>query len=67
MDLFFPTGTYKAHLIETDIDLTDKGLIVIQTSSNTEVVKALQKHALEVSDLAERGMAAVHEQMMIRN
>lgn len=57
----------KGHLIETDTDLTDKGLIVIKTSSDTEVVKALQKHALEVSDLAERGMAAVHEQMMNRN
>jgi len=27
-------------------------------------VAALQEHALEVSNLAERGMEAVHEQMM---
>ena len=54
----------KGHLIKTNIELTDRGLSVIQTSSDAEVVQALQKHALEVSDLAERGMAAVHQQMM---
>ena len=40
------------------------GILVIQTSNDAEVVSALQKHAMEVSDLADRGMAAVHEQMM---
>ena len=54
----------KGHLIKTNIELTDRGLSVIQTSSDAEVVQALQKHAMEVSDLAERGMDAVHQQMM---
>jgi len=50
--------------IETDIEIVENGIIVTQTSDNGDVVAALQKHADEVSDLAERGMVAVHEQMM---
>ena len=49
--------------IETEIEVTDTGVNVIQTSSNPEVVKLLQTHAAEVSDMSERGMAAVHERM----
>ena len=49
--------------IETEIEVTDTGIDVIQTSSNTEVAKLLQTHAAEVSDMSERGMAAVHERM----
>jgi hypothetical protein len=37
---------------------------VVQTSSDPETVAALQKHAGEVSELAKRGMAAAHENMM---
>ena len=50
--------------IETELEMTDKGIIVIQTSTNKKVVKLLQKHAEEVSDMSKRGMAAVHERMM---
>lgn len=57
----------KGHLIKTDIETTETGILVIQTSTDQEVVAALQKHAMEVSDLAERGMDAVHEQMMTRH
>ncbi|MDA9350680.1 hypothetical protein N9Q81_00980 [Planktomarina temperata] len=49
--------------IETEIEVTETGVTVIQTSSNPEVVKLLQTHAAEVSDMSERGMAAVHERM----
>jgi hypothetical protein len=49
--------------IETEIEVTDTGIDVIQTSSNPEVVKLLQTRAAEVSDMPERGMAAVHERM----
>ena len=42
----------------------ENGVIVTQTSDKSDVVAALQKHAGEVSDLAKRGMVAVHEQMM---
>lgn len=42
----------------------ENGVIVTQTSDNGDVVAALQKRASEVSDLAARGMVAVHEQMM---
>ena len=49
--------------IETEIEVTDTGIDVIQTSSNPEVVKLLQTHAAKVSDMSERGMAAVHERM----
>jgi hypothetical protein len=51
-------------LIETTLEPTANGIIVIQTSNDPETVAALQKHAAEVSDLAERGMASVHDAMM---
>ena len=50
--------------IETEIEVTELGISVLQTSSNPQVVALLQKHAGEVSDMAARGMAAVHERMM---
>jgi hypothetical protein len=49
--------------IVTEIEITDYGIAIIQTSTDPKVVAALQEHALEVSDLAERSMEAVHEQM----
>jgi hypothetical protein len=36
----------------------------VQTSTDASAVKALQDHAGEVSNLARRGMVAVHEAMM---
>jgi hypothetical protein len=42
----------------------DEGLVVIQTSEDPQIVKALQTHAAEVTEMAERGMQAVHEMMM---
>ena len=53
--------------ITTEINPTKMGVEVIQTSTDPKVVEALQKHANEVSDLAARGMDAVHEQMMSRS
>lgn len=53
--------------ITTDLNPTDLGIEVIQTSTDPDVVAALQAHAVEVSDLAARGMQAVHEQMMQRH
>lgn len=52
--------------ITTEIDITDNGIVVIQTSTNPDVVAALQTHAVEVTDMANRGMDAVHEAMMVR-
>ena len=49
--------------IDTEIELTNTGVKIIQTSSNQDVVKLLQRHAAEVSDMAEKGMRAVHERM----
>ena len=50
--------------IKTDLDVTDKGITVTQTSDDPAVVEALQRHAADVSDLVERGMVAAHETMM---
>ena len=50
--------------IVTKIEITDYGIAIIQTATNPKVMAALQEHALEVSDLAERSMEAVHEQMI---
>ena len=49
--------------IDTEIETTELGVKVIQTSSNPRVVRLLQAHAAEVSDMASRGMEAVHERM----
>jgi hypothetical protein len=56
--------------ITTVVETSAKGVTVTQTSSNAQVVAALQAHAVEVSELAQNGMlammrsaraAAVHE------
>tara|TARA_B100000767_G_scaffold7287_1_gene7203 strand:+ start:7947 stop:8483 length:537 start_codon:yes stop_codon:yes gene_type:complete len=51
------------HTIVTEIEITDYGIAIIQTTTNPKVVAALQEHALEVSDLTERGMESVYQQM----
>lgn len=50
--------------IKTAYEATEKGIIVVQTSADPAAVKALQDHAAEVTDLAQRGMIAAHEAMM---
>jgi hypothetical protein len=50
--------------IHTIIDTTATGIIVVQTSSDSSIVAALQQHAAEVTDLVRRGMSAMHEAMM---
>lgn len=62
LDIFFMRG----EKIDSKIDVNDNGIVVIQTSEDRELVKALQVHAAEVSDMADRGMQAVHESMMKR-
>jgi hypothetical protein len=63
LDIFFARGDS----IQTEIDFTDEGIVVVQTSNDPEVVAALHLHADEVTDMADRGMEAVHEAMMRRN
>ena len=60
LDIFFQKGD----AIETEIDVTDAGIVVTQTSEDAELVAALHTHAAEVTDMANRGMQAVHERMM---
>lgn len=62
LDIFFMRG----ETIRSEIDVTDEGIVVVQTSDDPEIVTALQTHAAEVSDMADRGMQAVHEMMMER-
>ena len=50
--------------IKTAYETTEKGITVVQTSTDASTVKALQDHAAEVTDLAQRGMVAAHEAMM---
>lgn len=63
LDIFFA----RHEEIETTVDITEAGIVVTQTSSSPEIVAALQTHAAEVSDMAARGMQAVHERMMAQN
>ena len=62
LDIFFARGD----AITTEIDVTGEGIIVIQTSDDPDLVDALQIHAADVTDMADRGMHAVHEMMMKR-
>lgn len=50
--------------VQTALEQTQNGVIVTQTSSDPETVVALQKHAREVSDLAQGGIAALMRQVM---
>lgn len=63
LDIFFAQGAD----IKSTIEVTDDGIVVVQTSENPDVVTALQTHAAEVSAMADRGMQAVHEMMMERS
>jgi hypothetical protein len=49
--------------IKTVVQMTDGGSIVTQTSGDAKVVAALQAHAIEVSELARDGMAAMMRNM----
>ncbi|MBW6417693.1 hypothetical protein J5Y17_08240 [Celeribacter sp. PS-C1] len=60
LNIFFA----RTGAIETEIEVTEEGIVVVQTSDDPEIVAALHVHAGEVSDMAERGMMAVHERMM---
>jgi hypothetical protein len=50
--------------IATKTKTTDKGVIVVQTSSDPAAVAVLQEHAGEVSQLVRGGMQALHTAMM---
>jgi hypothetical protein len=50
--------------VRTTVETTANGATVTQTSSDNDIVLALQEHAAEVSDLVQRGMIAIHESMM---
>ncbi len=63
LDIFFE----RAEALVTEIDVTDEGIVVLQTSDDQELVEAMHQHAAEVSAMAERGMQAVHEMMSALN
>ncbi|MGC2517658.1 MAG: hypothetical protein WA373_00915 [Burkholderiales bacterium] len=50
--------------IKTEVQTTDKGSVVTQTSNDLAVVVALQAHAVEVSELARDGMVAMMRSAM---
>jgi hypothetical protein len=62
LDILFARGVE----MQSQIDVTEEGIVVVRTSTNPEVVAALHTHAAEVSDMAERGMQAVHDAMAQR-
>ena len=62
LDVLFANGAEMESLIE----VTEEGIVVVRTSADPEVVAALHVHAAEVSDMADRGMQAVHDVMARR-
>lgn len=63
LDIFFARGDS----ILSEVDVTEDGVIVIQTSDDPDVVAALHTHAAEVTAMVEQGMHAVHQMMMQRS
>jgi hypothetical protein len=66
-----PMQTSKLHAIfrnkdkiATKWEATEKGVVVVQTSSDPETVAALQAHAADVTGLVQGGMPALHTAMM---
>ena len=57
----------RPEAIVTEIEMTETGVAVVQTSDDPDLVAALQTHAAEVSDLAARGMQAAHDAMAARD
>lgn len=62
LDIFFARGDS----FTSDIEVTEQGIVVVQTADEADLVEALQIHAAEVTAMADRGMHAVHEMMMKR-
>jgi hypothetical protein len=62
LDILFANGAQ----MESQIDVTEEGIVVVRTSTDPDVVAALHIHAAEVSDMADRGMQAVHDAMAQR-
>ena len=53
--------------IKTSYETTAKGIVVMQTSDDAKTVGELQRHAAEVTDLVNGGMAALQTAMMKRH
>ncbi len=62
LDIFFMRGENLVN----EIEITDEGIVVTQTTDDPELVKALHVHAGEVSRMAAGGMDALHEMMAER-
>lgn len=62
LDTLFANGAD----MQAQIDVTEDGIVVTRTSADPAVIAALHIHAKEVSDMADRGMQAVHEAMAQR-
>ena len=56
----------NADKIKSVVEITEKGAMVIRTSTDAKVTAALQAHAGEVTELVQEGMAAFHRGMMSR-
>lgn len=54
-----PTLFENEGKIQTTVEMTEKGSVVTQLSSDPAIASALQAHAVEVSDLAQGGMVAM--------
>jgi len=50
--------------IQTKVETTDKGVVVVQTSTDPDTVAVLQWHASEVTDFVKDGMVAMQTAMM---
>jgi hypothetical protein len=46
--------------ISRSVEVTAKGVLVVETSGDSATVALLQRHAAEITDQVNRGMAAIH-------
>jgi hypothetical protein len=59
-----PTIFEGSDRIHSEFEYTDSGVAVVQTSGDPALVRALQAHAEEVTELVDEGMAAMMRGMM---
>ena len=59
-----PTMFDNADRYQRQYELTSKGIIVTETSSDREMVEVIQEHAREVTQFVEEGMSAMRGGMM---
>jgi hypothetical protein len=64
MSSTLPTMIQAADQYQRQLHLTQKGVAIVETSDNPEMIKVIREHGQEVSLFVERGMPAMMDRMI---